>query len=242
MKQKIVRKIQKYSLVLSFVILTIVISQISFPQLNNWKLKLSEKDSSYLQLKPLDGSILSQEINSADGYPGEAYPVGQTRDETIIPSVTIHYYASPGDIQPTYTVHAGRTYVNKFFWGYGHTSWPTYSKEWRYVQPFLEKSNGASHTTYEELLALPYYYVQYSDLEKISEGKGQDLLYYDHWLCELGLYYSPNLPIFLDIWNISFLAAGLLLLGVTLFWMHKSRKKDAGSQELINNSDKAISV
>ena len=108
---------------------------------------------------------------------------------------------------------------------------------------------------------LPFYYVRYSDLKGITDEKiakwdsfspiededlhrdvSRDLSYYDHWLRELGLYYSPNLPIFLDIWNISFLAAGLLLLSMTLFWMHKSRKKDAGSQELINNSDKAISA
>ncbi len=218
------RKGQKFFLCLSLFLLTIASAHIFFPQLNNWKLKLSEKDSSYLQLRPLDGTVLSQEINAAEDYPGEAYPVGSSTDTALfIPNKTIHYYTSPGDIQPAYTVYAGKSYAHTFFWGYGFTSWPTYSKEWRYVQPFQPYSDVQN--SYDKLHALPYYYVRYSDLLALSEENERDMLYYDQWLYKLGLYYSPNLPLFLDIWNISFLAAGLLLLGVTLFWTCKSLKR-----------------
>ena len=79
--------------------------------------------------------------------------------------------------------------------------------------------------SYDKLHALPYYYVRYSDLLALSEENEGDMLYYDQWLYKLGLYYSPNLPLFLDIWNISFLAAGLLLLAITLFWTCKSLKR-----------------
>lgn len=218
------RKGQKFFLCLSLFLLTIASAHIFFPQLNNWKLKLSEKDSSYLQLRPLDGTVLSQEINAAEDYPGEAYPVGSSTDTALfIPNKTIHYYTSPGDIQPAYTVYAGKSYAHTFFWGYGFTSWPTYSKEWRYMQPFQPYSDVQN--SYDKLHALPYYYVRYSDLLALSEENERDMLYYDQWLYKLGLYYSPNLPLFLDIWNISFLAAGLLLLGVTLFWTCKSLKR-----------------
>lgn len=218
------KKGQKLFLCLSLFLLTIASAHIFFPQLNNWKLKLSEKDSSYLQLRPLDGTVLSQEINAAEDYPGEAYPVGSSTDTALfIPNKTIHYYTSPGDIQPAYTVYAGKSYAHTFFWGYGFTSWPTYSKEWRYVQPFQPYSDVQN--SYDKLHALPYYYVRYSDLLALSEENERDMLYYDQWLYKLGLYYSPNLPLFLDIWNISFLAAGLLLLGVTLFWTCKSLKR-----------------
>ncbi len=218
------RKGQKFFLCLSLFLLTIASAHIFFPQLNNWKLKLFEKDSSYLQLRPLDGTVLSQEINAAEDYPGEAYPVGSSTDTALfIPNKTIHYYTSPGDIQPAYTVYAGKSYAHTFFWGYGFTSWPTYSKEWRYVQPFQPYSDVQN--SYDKLHALPYYYVRYSDLLALSEENERDMLYYDQWLYKLGLYYSPNLPLFLDIWNISFLAAGLLLLGVTLFWTCKSLKR-----------------
>ena len=144
----------------------------------------------------------------------------------MVPAKTIHYYASPGDTQPAYTVYAGITYIDTFFWGYGYTSWPTYSKEWRYAQPFLEKSKDTAYINYEELSSLPYYYIRYSDLLELSEGNRQGMLYYDQWLCKTGLYYSPNLPIFLDIWNVSFLAAGLLLLGLTIFWTYKQPEKN----------------
>ncbi|MFR8002849.1 MAG: hypothetical protein ACLU62_08015 [Hydrogeniiclostridium sp.] len=218
------RKGQKLFLCLSILLLTIAAAHIFFPQLNNWKLKLSGKDSSYLQLRPLKGTVLSQEINAAEDYTGEAYPVGSSTDTALfIPNKTIHYYASPGDIQPAYTVHAGKSYVHTFFWGYGFTSWPTYSKEWRYVQPFQTYSDVQN--SYDKLHALPYYYVRYSDLLALSEENEGDMLYYDQWLYKLGLYYSPNLPLFLDIWNISFLAAGLLLLAITLFWTCKSLKR-----------------
>lgn len=161
----------------------------------------------------MDGTVLSQEINAAEDYPGEAYPVGNSTDTALfIPNKTIHYYTSPGDIQPAYTVYAGKSYAHTFFWGYGFTSWPTYSKEWRYVQPFQPYSDVQN--SYDKLHALPYYYVRYSDLLALSEENERDMLYYDQWLYKLGLYYSPNLPLFLDIWNISFLAAGLLLLDV----------------------------
>ena len=61
--------------------------------------------------------------------------------------------------------------------------------------------------------------------------------HYDWLLYQAGLYYSPNLHILIfDTWNLGFLAAGLLLLGVTLFWMHKSHKRDVVSQELVKKS------
>ena len=226
------RKGQKFFLCLSLFLLTIASAHIFFPQLNNWKLKLFEEDSSYLQLRPLDGTVLSQEINAAEDYPGEAYPVGSSTDTALfIPNKTIHYYTSPGDIQPAYTVYAGKSYAHTFFWGYGFTSWPTYSKEWRYVQPFQPYSDVQN--SYDKLHALPYYYVRYSDLinlgNDIPNSRYSNKNYMEHYdwlLYQAGLYYSPNLHILIfDTWNLGFLVAGLLLLGVTLFWTCKSLKR-----------------
>ena len=54
------------------------------------------------------------------------------------------------------------------------------------------------------------------------------MYHHDNWLCDLGLYYSPNLPYpVFDWWNIGFLTAGVLLLAGVMFWPCYGRKKNA---------------
>ena len=135
--------------------------------------------------------------------------------------------------------------------GIGIRTWPTQNKEWRYAVPPIPHA--------EEKEIPKYCYIRYSDIQAIVEGDAGK--YYKKTYQELtplpdndeslkeylwefddldirlwkdGSYYSPNLHILIfDTWNLGFLVAGLLLLGVTLFWMHKSRKRDVVSQELV---------
>ena len=256
------RKGQKFFLCLSLFLLIIALAHIFLPQLNNWKLLAAGNKSIYLELKELDGTELEMELQNTEGYSPYSSTLVYNPVNLIVPDKDIYYYAHPGDVEPAFVMKTGEKYWYCAYPGYAFISWPTYDREWRYAKPLLHVGEGGLTALNEGMIGeLPFYYVRYSDLKGITDEKiakwdsfspiededlhrdvSRDLSYYDHWLRELGLYYSPNLPIFLDIWNISFLAAGLLLLSMTLFWMHKSRKKDAGSQELINNSDKAISA
>ena len=68
----------------------------------------------------------------------------------------IHYYSAPNGITPVYTLKAGHTYAIWYSEGYGFVTWPTYSRDWRYAQPFLEVDG-------EEYLnaAIPEEYIDY---------------------------------------------------------------------------------
>ena len=219
------RKGQKFFLCLSLFLLIIASYHIFFPQLNCWKLLLQGKKNSYLQFQPLNGDILYTELSEAAGNQWNVILSSPSINEVIVPKKDIYYYNSPNDPVPAYIVHAGKLYEDEPIGGYGFITWPTGDAEWRYGRPFIEGKRGETLTPIEDIEGLPYYYVRYSDLLALSEENERDMLYYAQWLYKLGLYYSPNLPLFLDIWNISFLAAGLLLLGVTLFWTCKSLKR-----------------
>ena len=253
------KKGQKLFLCLSILLLTIAATHILFPHLNNWKLRKAGADNTYLQYKPLpSGDLLWEELSNWKGsyYGG----IGEnSTTQVVIPKEDIPYYASPGDSRPIYVMKAGHTNGEVSAQGYGFTPWPTYSHEWRYARPFSEidldllkkQEYGYEQIRLEEL---PYGYVKYADLKNLAyypycpdipniiSGKLADwdptwrlqfdLL--DKYMYEIGYYYSPNLHILIfDTWNLAFLAAGLLLFGITLFWMHKSRKRDVVSQELV---------
>ncbi len=256
------------SFALSILLIFVALAHIFFPHLNNWKLRIAGGDNTYLQYKPLpSGDLLWEELSNWKGayYGG----IGEnSATQVVIPKEDIPYYASPGDSKPIYVMKAGHTYGEVSAQGYGFTTWPTYSREWRYSRPFSEvdiellksQDYGYAQIRPEEL---PYGYVKYDDLRNLAyypscptipniiSGKLADwdpnwstqLEFLDKYMYEIGYYYSPNLHVLIfDAWNLGFLVAGLMLLGFTLFWIHKSRKKDAVSQRLANNSDKGIST
>ena len=255
-----IKRIHILCLAVSLILLTAALVHIFFPQLNNWKLLLAGERNTYTLFQSLKST---DEMCSDFREKTNIHFASIVGAEVLTPTRDIHYYSAPNGITPVYTLKAGHTYAIWYSEGYGFVTWPTYSRDWRYAQPFLEVDgeeylNAAipeEYIDYDKLSALPDGYIRLSDLQGLLSGEDAVLelderypelrpqLYdLDNLMCTENYCYSPNLPIFLDIWNISFLAAGLLLLSMTLFWMHKSRKKDAGSQELINNSDKAISA
>ncbi|MFR8002851.1 MAG: hypothetical protein ACLU62_08025 [Hydrogeniiclostridium sp.] len=237
-------------LIFSIFLLYIACIHILLPQLNNWKLLLQGKNNSYLQFQPLNGDILYTELSEAAGNQWSAILSSPSINEVIVPKKDIYYYNSPNDPVPAYIVHAGKLYEDEPIGGYGFITWPTGDAEWRYGRPFIEGKRGGALIPIEDIKGLPYYYVRFSDLinlrNDIPNSRYSNKNYMEHYdwlLYQAGLYYSPNLhALIFDAWNLGFLAAGLMLLGVTLFWMHKSRKKDAVSQRLANNSDKGIST
>ncbi len=228
-------------LIFSIFLLYIACIHILLPQLNCWKLLLQGKKNSYLQFQPLNGDVLYTELSEAAGNQWSVILSSPSINEVIVPKKDIYYYNSPNDPVPAYIVHAGKLYEDEPIGGYGFLTWPTGDAEWRYGRPFIEGKRGETLTPIEDIEGLPYYYVRYSDLinlgNDIPNSRYSNKNYMEHYdwlLYQAGLYYSPNLHILIfDTWNLGFLVAGLLLLGVTLFWMHKSRKRDVVSQELV---------
>jgi hypothetical protein len=238
------RKGQKFFLCLSLFLLIIASYHIFFPQLNCWKLLLQGKKNSYLQFQPLNGDILYTELSEAAGNQWSVILSSPSINEVFVPKKDIYYYNSPNDPVPAYIVHAGKLYEDEPIGGYGFITWPTGDAEWRYGRPFIEGKRGETLTPIEDIEGLPYYYVRFSDLinlgNDIPNSRYSNKNYMEHYdwlLYQAGLYYSPNLHILIfDTWNLGFLAAGLLLFGITLFWMHKSHKRDVVSQELVKKS------
>ena len=204
---------------------------------------LQGKKNSYPQFQPLNGDILYTELSEAAGNQWSVILSSPSINEVIVPKKDIYYYNSPNDPVPAYIVHAGKLYEDEPIGGYGFITWPTGDAEWRYGRPFIEK-RGETLTPIEDIEGLPYYYVRFSDLinlgNDIPNSRYSNKNYMEHYdwlLYQAGLYYSPNLHILIfDTWNLGFLAAGLLLFGITLFWMHKSHKRDVVSQELVKKS------
>ena len=219
---------------LSLFLLVAALAQIRFPELNNWKLRAAGKTSIYLRCEALDAAALEREIYYTEGYFGGTETLVMTESVVLYPPKDIPYYASPSDREPAYIVRAGEPYEDEDIYGYGFITWPTYSREWRYAKPFVaSKEFGVVPPPYKEISETPSYYVRYEDLVELAEEQTKQtsawrMYYYDNWLCDLGLYYSPNLPrLVFDWWNIGFLAAGVLLLAGTVFWSRKGREKEA---------------
>ena len=238
-------------LAVSFILLTAALAHIFFPQLNNWKLLAAGNKSIYLELKELNGTELETELQNTEGYSPYSSTLVYNPVNLIVPDKDIYYYAHPEDTEPSFVLEAGEKYWYENYSGYAFVSWPTYDREWRYVKPLLLVGEGGLTALNEGMIGeLPFYYIRYSDLKGIADEKiakwdsfspvkeenlhrdvSRDILYYDYQLSSLGLYYSPNLPLLLDIWNVSFLAAGLLLLGLTILWMRRGPKKTAAPLE-----------
>ena len=219
-------------LTVSLILLTAALAHIFFPQLNNWKLLLAGERNTYTLCQPLKSTEEMMEeffIKSNMRFGSINGP------ETITPTMDIHYYSSPDGLTPVYTLKAGHSYALLYTDGYGFVTWPTYSSEWRYTRPFIEVNKEeylqSDYIPHEEFEALPDCYIRLSDLESLCSGEASildmeahqtpypRLFDLDTFMYRIKYCYSPNLPIFLDIWNISFLAAGLLLLGLTILWM-----------------------
>lgn len=219
---------------LSLLLLIAAVAQIMFPELNNWKLQIKGKSSVYLRCEDLEADKLADELYNTEGYFGGSTTLVLKKNVVLYPKKDVYYYASPSDLEPAYILRAGEIYeAESISAGYGFVTWPTYSREWRYGKPFVAaKGLGFVPEPYEEIAEMPFYYVRYEDLLELAKGQtGQGIrrmYHHDNWLCDLGLYYSPNLPYpVFDWWNIGFLTAGVLLLAGVMFWPCYGRKKNA---------------
>ncbi len=244
-----IKRVPILCLTLSLILLTAALTHIFFPQLNNWKLLLAGERNTYTLCQPLKST---EEMRSDFREKTDIHFASIKGPEVITPTKDIHYYSAPDGITPVYTLEAGHTYAIWYSEGYGFVTWPTYSRDWRYGQPFLEVDgegylNAAIPEEYidsDKLSVLPDGYIRLSDLQGLLSGKDAVLelderypelrlqLYdLDELMYTSNYYYSPNLPMVLDIWNVSFLAAGLLLLGLTILWMRRGLKKVAAPEE-----------
>ncbi len=223
-------------LTFSLLLLMGALTQILFPQLNNWKLAMKGQRNAYTLFQPF-GSIEEMRENFSAKTNLSFADTAMTGPQMLTPTRDIHYYSSPTGLTPVYTLKAGHTYATYHSLGYGFSSFPTFDREWRYAYPFREVNREEylqlGYSTQND--PLPSGYIRLSDLEDLASGKAAVLeVEYSPQLYEVDYYmykytyaYSPSSPPVFDVWNISFLAAGLLLLALTIFWMGKSRKKAA---------------
>ena len=228
------RKIRIVCGMVSLLLLVAATAHIFYPPLNNWKLLLAGEKNLYTQFQPLENTDKMQEDFREKTNIHFASFAGP---EVLTPTKDIHYYSSPNGLIPAYTLKAGHTYAILYTEGYGFVTWPTYNRDWRYTRPFLEVNKedymSTEYMDYEKLSALPDAYIRLSDLEDLASGKAAFLeveyspkLYEVDTLMYMYKYaYSPSSAPIFDIWNISFLLGGLLLLGILLFWMGKSWKQ-----------------
>lgn len=173
------------------------------------------------------------------------HPVaGIEYDAAFAAPFSIHYYEEKnGQKIPAYNIPAGTVLESAlrsggYPLGYGFESFPTYSKEWRWVRPFAENQNA-------DLDTLPWYYMKTSDLNDLvihmlrNSSHWQDLMQRaglsesqavstimkkcDNMLYETGSYISPNLyPVFWT-WPNILLALGLLI-SLLFLVLHKIRE------------------
>ena len=228
------KKILSIPIVLSLLLLVAATAHIFYPPLNNWKLLLEGKKNTYTLFQPL-GSIdeMGEDFSARTNL--RFAETAMTGPQVFTPKRDIPYYSSPNGLTPVYTLKAGHTYATYHSMGYGFYSFPTFNREWRYAYPFREvnREEYLQLGYFTETEPLPSGYIRLSDLEDLASGKAAFLeveyspkLYEVDTLMYMYKYaYSPSSAPIFDIWNISFLLGGLLLLGILLFWMGKSWKQ-----------------
>ena len=231
--------------------------QIFFPETNNWKLTVGGKTTLYARYGALDLEELMVDYSSVPGVPSLSSLTEYSLMAScmIEPTRDIHYYASPWSLKPVYTMKAGEKYIYQPEAGYGFCTWPTYMRGWRYGRPFYTEEEY-SKSTFGAAEEYGAYYIRYSDLMDLMEGRAAKLYmpfnsteeltgielqrrvknireqidFFDRGLYDRDLFYSPELK--RQIWdgfNITLFSAGVILLAVSLFWKWADTKKKKAS-------------